>query len=618
MSSTFGRCELADYRGGIVTEPPSAHWHIGDHGSFLKRHIVEAVDVASRGPCTIREFSRDFLLRVADPRNLRCAWDHLSRYGGQSPGPNGHPFGYLENHEIWTYLRVIAQAIRNQTYKVGSSLTVRIPKGPGRGYRTLKIQNIEDRTVARAVVQIIQPLYDPNFDPHSYGFRPGRDRQHALAWALAIAKQEGRMAWLVEDLKNAFDRVPRERLFDLLRRDLPEDLMQLIAQFADNGRRHGVPQGNPLSPLLLNIYLDHFLDRPWRKLHTDIPLLRTADDLLVLCRTEEEARTARHDLENILLPTGMILKGNMSDSVKNLTNGDTAEWLGFQVDGRLSVTIAEQAWEKLRERLTLLHAKSMSPLRATIAIRSWLDQLGPCFPSTDRNQAYTRISDIARGLALDEIPGRKQLSRRWQRAYARWCRLRRAATVGAMTGIRSSACDVRFSAPRGRRDGAPSGAPSHVFSSGEEVELFTDGCCLPVTKAGGWAWVLNTSRGSSQRAGGLRRTTNNRAELLAVIHGLEALAATVRVRLLTDSEYIAIGITERLAYWKAQGWRCGSGRRKRPVKNEDLWRRLDSLLAVHGVRCEHVRGHSGNEGNEQCDRLARQAAEQGISQLFSK
>lgn len=106
----------------------------------------------------------------------------------------------------------------------------------------------------------------------------------------------------------------------------------------------------------------------------------------------------------------------------------------------------------------------------------------------------------------------------------------------------------------------------------------------------------------------LPRTTNNRAELIAVIRGLERLSGPTRLEIVSDSEYVALGVTELLPKWKAQGWRAGSGKCKRDLKNADLWQMLDALLVRHTVTCEWVRGHSGHLLNEECDRLAHAAS----------
>jgi ribonuclease HI len=139
-----------------------------------------------------------------------------------------------------------------------------------------------------------------------------------------------------------------------------------------------------------------------------------------------------------------------------------------------------------------------------------------------------------------------------------------------------------------------------------EVQLFTDGGCSGNPGPGGWAFVLKhpASGKELERAGAERETTNNRMELTAVIRGLEALKRRTRVELVSDSEYVGRGLSEWMPKWKANGWRRREGKQFKPVKNEDLWRRLDALLNQHVVHFTHVRGHTGHPENERCDTLA--------------
>jgi len=139
-----------------------------------------------------------------------------------------------------------------------------------------------------------------------------------------------------------------------------------------------------------------------------------------------------------------------------------------------------------------------------------------------------------------------------------------------------------------------------------EVQLFADGACSGNPGPGGWAFILRhlASGKEMERSGAEPQTTNNRMELVAVIHGLEALKRRASVEVVTDSVYAGKGFSEWLPKWKANGWRRREGERLVPVKNEDLWRRLDELLARHNVRFTHVRGHRGHAENERCDALA--------------
>ena len=136
------------------------------------------------------------------------------------------------------------------------------------------------------------------------------------------------------------------------------------------------------------------------------------------------------------------------------------------------------------------------------------------------------------------------------------------------------------------------------------VEIYTDGACRGNPGAGGWAALLRQGKHEKEIHGAEPHTTNNRMELTAVIRALEALKRTVAARVYTDSEYVRRGITEWLPSWKARGWRTAD---KKPVKNQDLWQRLDELRVPHRIEWHWVRGHSGHPENERVDRLANEA-----------
>jgi ribonuclease HI len=139
------------------------------------------------------------------------------------------------------------------------------------------------------------------------------------------------------------------------------------------------------------------------------------------------------------------------------------------------------------------------------------------------------------------------------------------------------------------------------------VQLFTDGACLGNPGPGGWAAILRWNDHEKELAGGYSRTTNNRMEILAAIEGLAALTRPCEVELFTDSKYLMDAIEKGwLRGWKRNGWKTSA---KKPVKNQDLWVRLDPLLARHTVRWHWVRGHSGHPENERCDALAKAAAQ---------
>ncbi|MBI3836786.1 MAG: ribonuclease HI [Planctomycetia bacterium] len=148
--------------------------------------------------------------------------------------------------------------------------------------------------------------------------------------------------------------------------------------------------------------------------------------------------------------------------------------------------------------------------------------------------------------------------------------------------------------------------PAPANASLTEVELFTDGACSGNPGPGGWAFILKhpASTKELERSGGERETTNNRMELTAVVRGLEALKKPSHVKLMTDSVYVGKGLVEWLPKWKANGWRRREGKLWKEVKNEDLWRCLDELIARHRVTYIRVAGHSGHPENDRCDQLA--------------
>ena len=140
----------------------------------------------------------------------------------------------------------------------------------------------------------------------------------------------------------------------------------------------------------------------------------------------------------------------------------------------------------------------------------------------------------------------------------------------------------------------------------DAVEMFSDGACLGNPGPGGWAVILRWRGTEKALSGGEAATTNNRMELTAAIEGLAALKRSTAVRFYTDSLYVRDGITRWINGWKRNGWRTAD---KKPVKNVDLWTRLDSLIALHRIEWHWVRGHSGHPENERADMLARAAAE---------
>ena len=146
----------------------------------------------------------------------------------------------------------------------------------------------------------------------------------------------------------------------------------------------------------------------------------------------------------------------------------------------------------------------------------------------------------------------------------------------------------------------------------KRVEIFTDGACSGNPGAGGWGAILRYNNVEKELSGGEENTTNNRMELTAVISALAALKEACNITLYTDSRYVMDGIEKWIAQWKQNGWRTAN--KKSPVKNIELWQKLDELQSKHEIRWVWVKGHAGHPENERCDTLARNEAQKFIPQ----
>lgn len=141
----------------------------------------------------------------------------------------------------------------------------------------------------------------------------------------------------------------------------------------------------------------------------------------------------------------------------------------------------------------------------------------------------------------------------------------------------------------------------------DEIEIYTDGACSGNPGPGGWGAILRAKGVEKELSGGEKDTTNNRMEMMAVIAALEAVTRPCNITITTDSQYVMKGMTEWLAGWKAKNWRTAN---KKPVKNADLWQRMEAAAVPHKLQWQWVRGHQGHAENERADQLAVTAREQ--------
>jgi hypothetical protein len=365
--------EMYDWLGrGPVTEMWQKRKAVGHHrggpGDFRRRHEADAARASRKGVKGLVAIAPFLLKRIGDERMMWLAWNDRASSGGQAPGPNGRRYSDLSSAEVWDLCRCLAEAVREGTYRPGPERVLWVPKASGKGQRPIVLLSVEDRAVQRAAVLVLQPLLDPLFDSRSFGFRPRRGHLDALAAAELLAMSRRRWVWLTHDVKDAFTNVPVSRLLQVMAKLLPDDrLLEFFEHALPACQIKGLRQGGSLSPLVLNVYLNHFLDRPWRRDNPRLPLLRVADDLLVLCTTKKQAEHADAELRRLLVPAAMPLKETFADAVTCLREGGVTRWLGLDIarpKRGLSMSIGDRAWSGLDTHLALAHAKPDAPLRA--------------------------------------------------------------------------------------------------------------------------------------------------------------------------------------------------------------------------------------------------------------
>jgi hypothetical protein len=254
----------------------------------------------------------------------------------------------------------------------------------------------------------------------------------ALATADALFRQQERSIWVSDDIADAFGTVPLRRLLQVVRKHIPApQVVDLVDRIIEPSRSKGLRQGSALSPLLTNLYLDHFLDRPWRALHPQIPLLRYVDDLLVLCRPDEEPVNIYADLVRLVRDAGLSLKADPARVVQNAAAGQAVSWLGFSLSASeegirfgLPVDGPGGISTRLRALISDAHALPASPLRAAASVNGMLSAAGPTYEYSDRKRVFQLILAIGQELAFEELPSPESLDAVWRAAHARWCRIR--------------------------------------------------------------------------------------------------------------------------------------------------------------------------------------------------
>lgn len=585
--------------------------HEGRSADYLRRHERECsgCDLPSRHERY--KLARCCRARIADTRMLLAAALHIVRNGDNAPGPNGQRLSRLiRTNRVFVFkeLRRLRKELTEGTYRPGPVRKVDVPKSSGRGTRPIEVADWQDQAAQRTIVQFLQPIVDPLFDDWSLGFRPGRGRCEAVAKVVHLMHQAGRPVVVSADVRDAFTKVPHAPLLERVQTLSGQNwLTKLISRtIKGNCRKRGVPQGGALSPLLMNIYLDRVLDKRWKKRHPDIPLIRYADDILLLCRSVEEARQAYETLTELLQPTGMKLKGTFETDTTDLRTGARAEWLGYSLGlegGEVTVKVSQNFPQKLRHHLATALAEADGALVTHEVIMGVVDQLGPCYQDEDHMCVFRQIEATARELGMGETPSNDKLLGAWLRSHARFVAVQRhlevadeaSAVVTTGTG-HGSARGHRGSATTSRRSADDTSHALQMFS-GDVAErssvMVVTSVHLP-SGIGGWACQLidGDQRRYPIESGVTQNATANRLALQGLIRGLEQLADDRRlaqrpVEIFTDSAYLLDGAGRLFPATDRRRWFQTNGL---PIANEDLWRQVASHLGGIRYRIRCLRG----------------------------
>lgn len=413
-NSILIRHALSDVDGG-------APFRAQDRTSaFLRRRGLDSIRGSARQYDRFR-IGREAKRFVTNSGMIFLALREQMRKGGRAAGPNGERIDQVSRGRFRFESDQLARELAAGTYRPGPTRPIKIPKGSGRGTRTIEVANWQDQVVQRTIVSFLELITEGYFLPHSFGFLRQRNRGQAIMRAEQFINQDRRFV-IVADIKDAFGQIAHEPLLDAVNKLAGNRwLTALVRKIVSANRRRGIAQGGSLSPLLLNVFLDRFLDKQWRR-QQNCPLLRYADDILIACRTREEAEHAYSLLRELLLPIGMKLKGNFRSSLSALNEDQAADWLGYRISRRgNTASIGLTPWFRQAAENCILRAIEGpdGALLLPARIQETIRQLAPCYPHAKRHKIILWVRNLAIDQQMSEIPSVADLELLWRKCYQR-------------------------------------------------------------------------------------------------------------------------------------------------------------------------------------------------------
>jgi len=333
--------------------------------------------------------------KVCDPDILQSAWEAVRANRG-APGIDGETIQAIEERGVAGFLADLRSELQQGRYRPAPARRVDIPKASG-GVRHLDIPRIRDRIVEQATHMVLLPVFEADFLPCSFGFRPKRSAHQALERIRVLANHGHE--WVVDaDIQDCFGTIDHAKLLRVIEQRVNDRrVLKLLRKWLEAGvmvdgemmPSTGTAQGNPISPLLANAFL-HWLDRLWGRRGSRLgELVRYCDDLVILCRTEIQARDAHRQLEAILARLGLRLNPRKTRLVQLTEGREGFDFLGFhhhkQVSWRWPGRWYLQSWPS---------QKAMQTIRRRIK-----EILTPKYPGTPIADLVARLTPVLRGWA---------------------------------------------------------------------------------------------------------------------------------------------------------------------------------------------------------------------------
>ncbi len=408
-------------------------YHEGPHGAYLRRYRKLAKATLASSAKDLRQLIDALLPIIADERNLRIALDRIERVGGPAAGPDGVRAADLADDEKWRLVRKLKDQINRDRYQTSAPRRCKVPKRiDSAERRCIWIFNLADRVVARGAAQILAPILDSFADSLSFS-RPKR----GPAWALAFLEGElmagGRGIVIIEDMRDAFDCVPHAPMAEILAKHLPNPrVCELVKQLTFAPGNRGVFQGSALSAAMLNVYLDHVLHRRWRRNRGNPALLRYVDDILLVCRPGDDAKSVYDELARAFKTAGFAPKNGSQRAIRDLRYQD-ADWLGYRLrlnDKDLVITLkrfcsddpatVRRGYEDMVERFARLHDRPEGWRSVPAVMDGLLVHAAPAFPFVDVEQICSQIQAAAAEAGYEDPRGLPAMLARWRNLHEKW------------------------------------------------------------------------------------------------------------------------------------------------------------------------------------------------------